>query len=201
MEKYKQILAKLKWHKNRSCEKYQFGMFEIDKREVFITTEHSYGFVNNKPLLPGHILLTTLKRKEKYNDLEIDEVIDINLLSNFMCHVMGAIHNTTNFSIAIQDGKDAGQTVDQVHIHIIPRKNSDYQNNDNIYKDMNKLNWGYGRDVVCSSCKNLVKVPLKGPVEENFKLEEFNTVLRSIDEMEVEANTIRSYIEANFASP
>ncbi|GAW82867.1 histidine triad protein [Plasmodium gonderi] len=199
MEKYKEILTKLKWNKNKSCDRYQFGMFEIDKREVFITTEHSYGFVNNKPLLPGHILLTTLKKKARYNDLDIEEIIDINLLSNFMCHVMGVLHNTTNFSIAIQDGKDAGQTVEHVHIHIIPRKSSDYQNNDNIYKDMNKLNWGYGRDVICTSCNNFVKVPSQTHTEETFKLEEFNTTLRSIEEMEKEGRMIKSYIENNFA--
>ncbi|SBS89334.1 histidine triad protein, putative [Plasmodium malariae] len=173
MEKYKKILEKLEWDKNRSCEKYEFGMYEIDKREVFLTTKYSYGFVNNKPLLPGHILLTTLKKKKKYNDLDIEEIIDINLLSNFMCYVMGILFNTNNFSIAIQDGKDAGQTVDHLHIHIIPRKNLDYKNNNNIYKDLNKVNLGYGRNILCNSCNHSINVLSQIPVTEIFKLEEF----------------------------
>ncbi|CRH03782.1 histidine triad protein, putative [Plasmodium relictum] len=199
MEKYKKILEYLEFNKNKSCEKYEFGMHEIDKREIFITTKYSYGFVNNKPLLPGHILLTTLKKKKKYNDLDIEEIIDINLLSNFMCYVMGKLFNTTSFSIAIQDGKEAGQTVEQVHIHIIPRKSSDYKNNDNIYKDLNKINLGYGKNIICDSCQHSINVFSQIPIEENFKLEEFNISIRSMEEMEKEANLIKSFIH-NFSS-
>ena len=32
-----------------------------------------------------------------------------------------------------QDGRDAGQTVEHVHIHIIPRRPGDFQQNDEIY--------------------------------------------------------------------
>ncbi|CDO66836.1 histidine triad protein, putative [Plasmodium reichenowi] len=199
MEKYKNILEKLEWYKNKSSEKYEFGIYEIDKREVFITTKYSYGFVNNKPLLPGHILLTTLKKKKHYNDLDIEEIIDINLLCNFMCYIMGNLFNTTDFSIAIQDGKEAGQTVDHVHIHIIPRKINDYKNNDNIYNDMNKINLGYGKNIICNSCNNTINVCSQNEIERNFKLEEFNTSIRSMEQMEEEANLIKSYINEKFS--
>ncbi|SCP06062.1 histidine triad protein, putative [Plasmodium ovale] len=196
MEKYKEILEKIGWNKDNTYERYEFGIYEIDKREIFITTKHSYGFLNNKPLLPGHILLATLKKKKNYSDLDIEEIIDINLLTNFMCYIIGKLYNAENFSIAIQDGKDAGQTVEHVHIHIIPRKYSDYGNNDNIYKDLNKLNVGYGRNIKCDSCNNLINVQVQLPPEETFKLEEFETM----EEMEVEASLIKAYIEDNFSS-
>ena len=32
-----------------------------------------------------------------------------------------------------QDGPQAGQTVAHVHIHVIPRKKGDFENNDEIY--------------------------------------------------------------------
>lgn len=32
-----------------------------------------------------------------------------------------------------QDGPQAGQTVAHVHIHILPRKAGDFENNDDIY--------------------------------------------------------------------
>ncbi|SBS97421.1 histidine triad protein [Plasmodium ovale curtisi] len=200
MEKYKEILEKIGWNKDNTYERYEFGIYEIDKREIFITTKHSYGFLNNKPLLPGHILLATLKKKKNYSDLDIEEIIDINLLTNFMCYIIGKLYNAENFSIAIQDGKDAGQTVEHVHIHIIPRKYSDYGNNDNIYKDLNKLNVGYGRNIKCDSCNNLINVQVQLPPEETFKLEEFDTAIRTMEEMEVEASLIKAYIEDNFSS-
>jgi len=33
----------------------------------------------------------------------------------------------------LQDGPKAGQTVPHVHVHILPRKDGDFENNDEIY--------------------------------------------------------------------
>jgi diadenosine tetraphosphate (Ap4A) HIT family hydrolase len=35
--------------------------------------------------------------------------------------------------LAIQDGKDAGQTVPHVHVHVLPRRSGDFQKNDDVY--------------------------------------------------------------------
>ena len=32
-----------------------------------------------------------------------------------------------------QDGAQAGQTVPHVHVHILPRKSGDFENNDEVY--------------------------------------------------------------------
>jgi diadenosine tetraphosphate (Ap4A) HIT family hydrolase len=38
-----------------------------------------------------------------------------------------------------QDGPQAGQTVAHVHIHVIPRKKGDFENNDEIYDAVHDL--------------------------------------------------------------
>ena len=45
------------------------------------------------------------------------------------------IHTTTY----TQDGRDAGQTVEHVHIHVIPRRAGDFQQNDEIYTHVRLL--------------------------------------------------------------
>jgi hypothetical protein len=35
---------------------FYFGKFKIDPSKVFLVTDHSYTFVNLKPVVPGHIL-------------------------------------------------------------------------------------------------------------------------------------------------
>jgi bis(5'-adenosyl)-triphosphatase len=35
---------------------FYFGKFKIDPSEVFLVTDHSYAFVNLKPVVPGHVL-------------------------------------------------------------------------------------------------------------------------------------------------
>uniref|UniRef100_J3N5L7 HIT domain-containing protein n=1 Tax=Oryza brachyantha TaxID=4533 RepID=J3N5L7_ORYBR len=36
--------------------KYRFGPHEIDDRQVFLSTPHSFAIVNLRPTCPGHIL-------------------------------------------------------------------------------------------------------------------------------------------------
>lgn len=45
----------------------------------------------------------------------------------------------------LQDGPQAGQTVPHVHVHILPRKGSDFANNDEIYDVVSPLHllWLY----------------------------------------------------------
>ena len=40
-------------------------------------------------------------------------------------------------TISIQDGPSAGQTVPHVHVHILPRSSGDFENNDDIYNELN----------------------------------------------------------------
>lgn len=39
----------------------------------------------------------------------------------------------------MQDGPQAGQTVPHVHIHVLPRKQGDFENNDEIYNEVSTL--------------------------------------------------------------
>jgi hypothetical protein len=39
----------------------------------------------------------------------------------------------------MQDGPQAGQTVPHVHIHVLPRKQGDFENNDEIYNEVSML--------------------------------------------------------------
>ena len=42
-------------------------------------------------------------------------------------------YGATALNIAMQDGRDAGQSVPHVHFHILPRAPADFSNNDDIY--------------------------------------------------------------------
>lgn len=47
--------------------------------------------------------------------------------------VVEQAYNGDSLSIAIQDGASAGQTVDHVHVHILPRRPRDIEPNDKVY--------------------------------------------------------------------
>jgi bis(5'-adenosyl)-triphosphatase len=40
------------------------------------------------------------------------------------------------FNVAVQDGRAAGQSVPHVHVHILPRKQGDFERNDHVYDEL-----------------------------------------------------------------
>ena len=45
-------------------------------------------------------------------------------------------------TITIQNGPQAGQTVPHVHVHVMPRKDGDFTENDQIYNELEKHDKG-----------------------------------------------------------
>ncbi|KAF4359057.1 hypothetical protein G4B88_020601 [Cannabis sativa] len=102
-----------------AMDSYKFGPYKIDDKEVFFKSHLSYAMVNLRPVLPGHILFLMKREVKRFVDLTADETTDL-------------------WITAQMDGPQAGQTVPHVHIHIIPRKVGDFENNDEIYDAIDK---------------------------------------------------------------
>ena len=43
-----------------------------------------------------------------------------------------------SYNVAVQDGKEAGQSVSHVHVHILPRIANDFVNNDDVYEELDR---------------------------------------------------------------
>ena len=41
-------------------------------------------------------------------------------------------------NLAIQDGRSSGQSVEHVHVHVLPRKPDDFRRNDDVYEELEK---------------------------------------------------------------
>jgi bis(5'-adenosyl)-triphosphatase len=57
---------------------------------------------------------------KKYNELMDAECADLWQSAKMLGDNLKAFYKTDAISYNIQDGKDAGQTVEHVHIHLIP---------------------------------------------------------------------------------
>ncbi|KAL6881275.1 HIT-like domain-containing protein [Trichoderma novae-zelandiae] len=109
----------------------KFGPFEVTK-QVFLTTPHSYGLVNLKPLLPGHILICPLKPHARLLDLSPAETADLFATVQLVQRLLARLYfpdpsdpTSGSFTVALQDGAEAGQTIPHVHVHVIPRTKGD----------------------------------------------------------------------------
>ncbi|KAI9839238.1 MAG: hypothetical protein M1819_003232 [Sarea resinae] len=101
-----------------------FGAFLVTP-QVFHLTPLSFALVNLKPLLPGHVLVSPLRRVPRVSDLTPSEASDLFLEVQRVGRMVERVFGATSLNIAIQDGVDAGQSVDHVHAHVIPRKKDD----------------------------------------------------------------------------
>jgi len=97
-----------------------FAEIRIQPDLVFYTSPLSRAFVNLKPLLPGHVLVTPTRCVARLHELSTEEFEDLVVTAREVQHMLEAHYGVSSAMLGIQDGKVAGQSVPHVHIHIIP---------------------------------------------------------------------------------
>ncbi|MCJ1479452.1 hypothetical protein MMC13_008138 [Lambiella insularis] len=107
-----------------SSKPIQFGTFLVTS-QVFHLTPLSFAFVNLKPILPGHVLVSPRRVVPRLSDLSHDEVADLFLTVQRVGRMIERVYKASSLNVAMQDGADAGQSVPHVHTHIIPRRATD----------------------------------------------------------------------------
>ncbi|KAK8732804.1 hypothetical protein OTU49_006934 [Cherax quadricarinatus] len=99
---------------------YQFGTVSVPGSCVFLKTQLSQAFVNKRPIVPGHVLLTPERPAKRFHQLQVPELSDLAQLTQKALEVIMCCYQEKTCQIAIQDGPAAGQTIDHIHIHIVP---------------------------------------------------------------------------------
>jgi bis(5'-adenosyl)-triphosphatase len=93
----------------------KFGKWDIHEYEIFWKGVLSYAMVNTKPIVKNHLLVCPFRVVPSFCDLNRDELAELTFAVSRITRSLGPC------SVAIQDGREAGQTVPHVHFHIIPR--------------------------------------------------------------------------------
>ena len=97
---------------------------EIPSRKVF-EDDSTLAMLDVSPLAPGHILVVPKIHFERVEDLS-PEIS--NALFSTVQRLTGPVRRSVNahaLTIGINDGREAGQVVPHVHIHISPRDRND----------------------------------------------------------------------------
>ena len=98
----------------------KFGRIPISARHMFLGSALTYAFVNLKPLVPGHVLISPKRVVPRLHGLSADEQRDLWRTVLAVQNIVGRAHATRDFIVAVQDGILAGQSVPHVHVHILP---------------------------------------------------------------------------------
>lgn len=91
--------------------------------KIISETENSIAFLDAFPLAKGHTLVIPKNHHNKIQDMTTQENSD---LFGLVHKVIAKIDSITNATlVAVHNGKNAGQEVPHVHVHLVPRSKDD----------------------------------------------------------------------------
>ncbi|WKY05618.1 hypothetical protein Q1695_006096 [Nippostrongylus brasiliensis] len=114
-----------------------FAEFPIASDTIFYKSALSFAFVNLKPVLNGHVLVCPKRICNHLTELSDAETADLFIVAKKVQRMLEKFHNVTSSTVCVQDGKDAGQTVKHVHVHVLARREGDFGcSPDNLYQNL-----------------------------------------------------------------
>ena len=125
---------------------------EIPSR-IITETENSIAFLDAFPVSRGHTLVIPKHHYEKVQDMTDLDNTD---LFNTVYQVISKVDRLTGATLlAVHNGKDSGQEIPHVHVHLIPRELSDQAGPvHSMFKDRPKLS-EEELDELCTKIKNI----------------------------------------------
>ena len=123
----KQVINKL--------ENIVFGPMELSSNFVFSTRQHVHCLVPPNPIMPGHVIILPKRRVHNYSELNFGEIYDMGISIKYLTRMLEDSFETDSTTVYIQNYSEevGSEQMGHVHVHIIPRKEKDLQNNNDIY--------------------------------------------------------------------
>mgnify|MGYP001112392212 CR=1 FL=1 len=94
-------------------------------REVLASSDLCLAIYDKFPVNKGHVLVIPRRHVRDYFSLLEEEVEDIWRLVSEVKELIELAFQPAGFNVGFNIGPAAGQTVDHVHIHVIPRYEGD----------------------------------------------------------------------------
>ncbi|CAI4221821.1 unnamed protein product [Auanema sp. JU1783] len=110
-----------------------FSTFPIAPECIFFRSAHSFAFVNLKPIVEGHILVSPKKAHKNLTDLSDEETADLYITAKKVQKMLQKVYGNDSTTVCVQDGTEAGQTVQHVHVHVVPRRKGDFEPSQNDF--------------------------------------------------------------------
>lgn len=180
-----------------------FGPFPINSSQAFhiSPTRLTYALVNLRPLMPGHTLVCPVRRVPRLSELSDNETADLFLTVKRISCMLEKVYQADALNVAIQDGAEAGQSVNHVHVHIIPRRKGDCEEGkgDEIYERMDGSEGNLGRLWEEYYALQKLRQQKEGMTEnggrKEFEQDNSKRINRTEEEMRIEASMLREEME------
>lgn len=136
------ILNSKSFFKNKNCEIYEYQHYNHLERnhhpecpfcnpdsdtELILESATAYALYDKFPVNEGHALIIPKRHCADYFDLTFKEQSACVFMLNKLKEVVSQKFNPDGFNIGMNIGESGGQTVNHVHIHLIPRYKGDVE--------------------------------------------------------------------------
>ena len=193
-----------------------FGPHPIPRSTVFAASPLSFAFVNLRPVVPGHVLVSSKRIAPRFADLTSEEVSDLWLLVQKVGKVVERQQarkeeggeassppsspsppspSSSALTFALQDGPAAGQSVPHVHIHVIPRggpgdRFAGEEKNDELYPELQRAGAALSAELLLAETRRQQRgrEGASAPAPDPLRKERGD---RSLQDMEAEAAALR----------
>lgn len=106
--------------------------------DFFMESEHFGAIYNIAPILPGHSLIIPKFHHTKMITLEDEFLSEMMLFSKRVAKLLCEVFKSEEFDWAIQEGASAGQSVEHMHLHLLPRNPGDLDDPGAWYREIEK---------------------------------------------------------------
>lgn len=136
------ILNFKSFFKNENCEIYEYQHINqlaktenLDcpfcnpdsERELIVESATAYAIFDKFPVNRGHALIIPKRHCADYFELTFKEQAACVFMLNKVKELVSATFNPDGFNVGINVGEHGGQTINHVHIHLIPRYKGDVE--------------------------------------------------------------------------
>ena len=91
--------------------------------KILVETDSCLGFLDAFPLAKGHALVIPKKHYEKIQNMPKELNIELFTMVHELIPKIDSLTGST--LVAIHNGKESGQEIPHVHVHLIPRSKTD----------------------------------------------------------------------------
>lgn len=97
----------------------------MERRDFQYEHGSAVAFPDAHPLTTGHTLVVPRRHLVDLSQFEPNELADLWLLGTSVCRDLQQKLRAPAFNLGVNLGRAAGQTVDHIHLHVIPRYEGD----------------------------------------------------------------------------
>ncbi len=98
---------------------------DIPESEWIVSSDTAFAIYDNYPVTDGHALVLPHEPVSTWFDATPEQQTAIMGLVRELKHILDEQYDPDGYNVGINNGEAAGQTVDHLHVHVIPRYDGD----------------------------------------------------------------------------